>query len=585
MFDVSAENLWLEIKAAERFRDNHLTQVQNMIDYYAGSAYRGDGSIDWSENHMFEYIRLNTSKVVFDNPKVRIRSRRPASQGQVAVALQHGLNRNIRDTNLRRLLKRVFVSQCFSWDCVQTVIEPQNWMDPRTGETYQWPQSYQIENKRFFFDPLCRWFGGARYAGHKYVRDKEDILSEAREFPDKGWIVGNINEIAADSGVDELGRKSGVQQDLRRKELVLYEIWVPEVELDDPDKGFNGALYTIAVAPNEKGEGNTAYVREPRPFYGPRWGPYTLYGVYPVPNDPWPLSPFVAVRAQMEQLNNIVSAANRSIESYKKIIICSADNPDLYKKLKNTPDMFVVPVRGFQKDQVVEVELGGITKQHVEQIQLALDRMDRNSGIDEAHRGNVGSRSTATEIAVADEAAKGAISYVQQEFQDATIQMLETRCWYMYHDDRVSFPLGEAAIMDLQMGEPWFEGGRVGSEREFAYDDIELSIEAFSMERMSEALQRAQYKEQLDLAIQAAGVIPNTPFYDWKMIFDRGGDVNNDPSWGDFFNPEIARLAAGAEDSPEVETPSEIIEPSTPPPAVSGQFEPQRVGGRVRQAI
>jgi len=53
MLDVTAANLWREIQAAEEFRNRHLTHVQPLIDYYAGSAYRGDGSADWSENHMF----------------------------------------------------------------------------------------------------------------------------------------------------------------------------------------------------------------------------------------------------------------------------------------------------------------------------------------------------------------------------------------------------------------------------------------------------------------------------------------------------------------------------------------------------
>jgi hypothetical protein len=554
MLDVTADNLWEEVRLAELFRDSHLDRVKTLIDYYTGSAYRGEAGGDWSENHMYEFLRINTAKVVFDNPRVRVGTRRPASQRQTAVGIQHGLNRLIVEANLRRLLKRVFAAQCFAFDVVQTVVEPQPWMDPRTGNTYHWPMNYQIDRDRFFFDPLCRWFGQARYSGHKFLRDKEDILAEAKADPSKGWMVENIKLLSEDGGVEDVKeRQDVIRADIRRKEILGYEIWVPEKETGDASKGYNGTIYTIAVSAGDidGNDAKTAYIREPRPYYGPRWGPYTLYGVYPVPGDPYPLAPFVANHRQMTELNDIVSATNTAIKLYKKIILVSAENPDLQNKVKDTPGHFVVAVKGFQKDQVVELESGGVTSQHVEQLQLALDRMDRNSGISETHRGNVGSRSTATEIAVADESSKGSIAYIQQEFTDATIQLLRSCAWFLYHDDRVKFPLGEEAAGELGMVEPWFNGGLTPEDSEYAFDDLELEIEPYSMERMSEALARAQYKEQVELALQAAPIIPAAPFYDWKKLFEKGGDVNNDPYFGEFFDPEIAsmvgQLAAGGQ--------------------------------------
>ena len=539
MLDLSAANLWMEIEAAIQFRDSHLAQVDDLVDFYTGPAYHSGGQ-SWSENHMFEYIRLNTSKIVFDNPKTRVTTSR-RSQTEIAKALQHGSNRNSRETGLRKLLKNVFVSQCFAFDAVQTVAEPQPWMDPRTGETYHWPMSYQIDRNRFFFDPLCRVFGHARYVGHMWVRDKDDVLREAET--DSTWNKKALQDVAADAGTEDLPeRRTGGRSNLSRKEILAYELWIPEVELDDPAKGYNGGLYTIALGSGSQGEDTEAYeIREPRPYYGPRWGPYTMFGVYPVPGDPYPLAPFVVNFPQMAELNDIVTSANEAIRKYKKLILCSSENPDLVKKVKAGSNLFVFPVKGFKKDQVIELEIGGITPQHVEQMKQALDRMDRNSGISETHRGNVGSRSTATEIAVADEASKGSISYVQQEFTDATVQMLKTRLWYMYHDDRIKFPLGLEASDEMGMGEAWFQGGG-GGDKEYAFDDLELEIEPYSMERMNEALSRAAYREQMELAITAAPLIPNTPYYDWAKLFEKGGDVNNDPYFGEFFLPEIAQM-------------------------------------------
>ena len=96
MLDLSAANLWMEIEAAIQFRDSHLAQVDDLVDFYTGPAYHSGGQ-SWSENHMFEYIRLNTSKIVFDNPKTRVTTSR-RSQTEIAKALQHGSNRNSRET-------------------------------------------------------------------------------------------------------------------------------------------------------------------------------------------------------------------------------------------------------------------------------------------------------------------------------------------------------------------------------------------------------------------------------------------------------------------------------------------------------
>ena len=64
--------------------------------------------------------------------------------------------------------------------------------------------AYQLDTDRFFFDPMARWIGAARYMGHKWVRDKEDILAEARANEALGWDVGAIRQLTENAGVEEL---------------------------------------------------------------------------------------------------------------------------------------------------------------------------------------------------------------------------------------------------------------------------------------------------------------------------------------------------------------------------------------------
>jgi hypothetical protein len=308
MLDLTPGALWAEIQAAERFRDLHLESVQKMVMEYCGEGYRTDWRGTFNENHFHESIRLTTARVIFDNPKVSVRTRRPGTQRQTALAIKHAINRWTKDTQLRRLLKRIYVCQNFSFAAVQTVMEPHPWLDPRDASIPQWPMSYQIEPDRFFFDPLSTWFGSARYVGHKYIRDKDDILEEARN-KDSGWNRDAVEAIAAGAGVEELAERKDNERGsgIDRKELVCYEVWIPEKAIKDPGAGFHGSLYTLAAAPSNEGEDKVAYIREPRAYFGPRCGPYTLYGTYPVPGDPFPLSPFQAVYKQVRELNEITA--------------------------------------------------------------------------------------------------------------------------------------------------------------------------------------------------------------------------------------------------------------------------------------
>ncbi len=561
MLDTNASNLWLEIQAAERFRDAHLSRVQELKEKYGGIGYMDQWAGDWSENHPHQYIKLTTGKVIFNNPRVRVNTRRPGTQRFIAQAMTHGHNRWMRDIELQKTLKNVYVTQNFGFGVIQTVSEPQPWADPRDPSVYHWPACYEIQPDRFFFDPFAFEFRHARYSGHKFVRDKEDLMDEAEDNPSSGWDRDAIASLSSNQGIEDLPERDDTRgQSLDRNEIVCYELWVPEHRMQDPKDGFHGTIFTVAIggqqqesqreiidgsSNNRSTDTKATYIRAPRAYYGPRWGPYTLFGVYPMPGDPFPLSPLSAAYGQMRELNDMVTASNTAIRDYKRIIIVDADNPDLVRKIKDSPDATVIPVKGFTPDSVKEVELRGITEQHIKQIDQALQRADRNIGIHEAQRSGLGTAKFATEIAQAQKSADDAIAFVKQEFTQATIQVLNTAGWYMYHDDRVVFPLGPEAAQDMGMTEPWFYGGEQEDGSGARYDDLELEIEPYSMEMTNEALMRAQYTEMMQLAINAAQLIPMTPYYDWEMLFNKGGEMQNDPSFGEFYDPQIAAQVQG----------------------------------------
>ena len=87
MLKTTPSNLYEEILAAERHRNKHLEYYDDIVKKYAGSAM-GSGDTDemLTENHIYEYLSLTIPRLIHDNPRVSINTRRPATQGETATA-------------------------------------------------------------------------------------------------------------------------------------------------------------------------------------------------------------------------------------------------------------------------------------------------------------------------------------------------------------------------------------------------------------------------------------------------------------------------------------------------------------------
>ena len=63
----------------------------------------------------------------------------------------------------------------------------------------------------------------------------------------------------------------------------------------------------------------------------------------------------------------------------------------------------------------------------------------------------------------------------------------------------------------------------------YTFDDLELDIEPYSMERTSEAVQQRRMQEAVLVATQIAPLIPQLPYVRWKKLLDLIGDTINVP--------------------------------------------------------
>ena len=563
MLSTEPSALLTEIQSAIRYRDSRIEDLDDIVRKYTGPYYASSGtsgSSDYApENTYYEYLSLMIPRLVYDNPRVQVSSRRPGVQQDVAEALRHGLNRWCKDSNLRGTLVELATDMLLGFGiCLVRQEENQGVTlaedSPIDEATPQWPVIERISQRRFFVDPQAERWKDARFYGHIWRRDKDDLLQEARDNKDAGWNLDIIESLAESESPGDEDSIFKDKESSYRGEIWCYEVWVPEVELDDSpgaDAGFHGTIYTLGVGQSisSSGEVNAkaGYVREPRPFYGPRTGPYVMFGVYKVPDNIYPLSPLVAVEAQIQDLNTHVSAASASMMKHKRIVgVNDARTAQLVKNVQHDY-VTVVPFED-GKALVQEFELGGQTEQQAIWINTCRQRADRVLGMDEALRGSVSGAGTATEHTIASEAANTRMAFVRQVFADATVNLLNIVAFYMYHDDSIVFPLGEDAIKE--MGLPpeaavIFQGGGHGEAAGYAFDDLDLNIEPYSMERASEGLAQKRALEMHTILMNSLPSMAAFPDYPWRDHFAKIGNAMNAPDMSELVTDDmLGRLAS-----------------------------------------
>ena len=530
---------WVEeIDVAERFRDKHLSHWDHIIERMTGPDYRGDGNAEGDpENFVHQYIALVLPRLVYDNPKVRVTSRTPSDHLIFGRQLQAAVNTWCKCTRLRDTLTRIATDMLVAYGVGMVVNEPRPSMRTIDGNQPWLPRMYRIDPHDFFLDPQASHIEEARYVGHQYRIDRDDLLARAAD--EDGWDETVIDRVGGDDSAyrNRMGEREGADRD----QITVYEVWVPELspdseivdELIDTDL-HNGTILTIIRGQSQGDEpGGVGFARAPRPYYGPRHGPYQLFGCYSVPGDPYPLSPMVPLLPQIEDINDHLRSMTHSASVYKRLIATDSRNQKLANDIRDREDLTVLLVDGLDPSQIVPIEVGGITSQQVTYAGLTQDRLDRVSGIHDAMRGNISGQATATEINVAESAAALRLAHMKREFQEGVCNAITSVAWYMFHDSRVVFAAGDSedgAMLGMQ-------GIFVGGVGVGYFEDMVLTIDAMSMSRVSEMQQQKRGIEVMQTVGLLSQHMAAAPWIDWQQVLSTVGDSLNIPELSSMLDP------------------------------------------------
>ena len=398
---------------------------------------------------------------------------------------------------------------------------------------------YRVAPDRLVVDPAATDLSDARYIGHQYVCDHDDLVDRAEDDPYLDHDAA-ISVVESDDDERESFSSRSGRNVPDRGEVVVLELWIPDAEVDDEfaDTGlYHGAIMRLA---SNGAEGWTVISSKPEPFYGPPSGPYVIAGSYTVPGDVYPLGTLTASNKLMGELNAHLGQMAVSASAYRRAVLVDARANQLAQALASTPDLHIIPVENLDRDRVVPIEVGGITQQQIQYTAMTQDRLDRLTGLNEVLRGHVSGDATATEVTTAATSSGLRIAWMQRCFAEAIDQMMYVVGWYLYHGDEIEIPLGKEAGAGIDSATT-FKGGIYDE----SYDAYSIRVSTYSMERSSEALQQKRALELMQLVMQVGQAMPSMPFVRWDRLLELIGDQLNMPQL-----KEIIRQAPPQQMSP-----------------------------------
>lgn len=564
-WNPSTQELWDEVTAALNQTEKHTAHALDIVRRYTGRWYQsssggasaGETSDEaWPENFPYAFISNILPALAIDNPQVKANAARVVGHREVAQAMTDGTNAWIKDVRYSDTLERVNADFCFCRGVLLHYLERDN----RWSRGAVTPAVKRIPFPRFFQDSLAEEPDQDAFRGHKYHVNYDDLMNDP-----------NVRDeakarLSPESGEDSNGHPGGPQTvypkpspgELGRKRITCYSVWMRERN-------------TIRVL----AEGSeTVELYEERPFYGPETGPYELLDCYPVPNQPWPLSPLVAVHDQTIDLNLHARAMGRAAARRRSIGLVEASDPDLGEKLADAKDGEFVPAKGLTGNYAA-IELGGATDTQYNHTEYLRNRLDRVSGLTATVTGSVGEADTATEAQIADDALTGRVRFMKQKVIKGVQRSLEKIGWYLFHTEGIVIPVQRRDPMTGQPQEGLFFGGPTPTDENATWDDFQIEIVPYSMQKESPEAMQQRMMAFYQVFIQMMQMAPQMPWVRFSNIardmaeaFDLGDKAD------EWWSPEVLGLMSQPPQAPA----SSAIGPGQQP-SQQGQPSLQLSGG------
>lgn len=439
-----------------------------------------------NEHHCGDYWKITTDlkpALVSGDLQFQVSSRSPETtqspDGTIdhAEALEHWLNRTVVDTGLTDTLDEIAENMMWSAGCAMLELEE----IPGSTSTYwkmQGQQMTRLRPKISSIDParlLIDHSGDlkrARFIGHWEVYHMADILAEVQGKTDSaGWNLDAIHEVlSTNSGDDAKLRNQSLQDritnaELTRWQFVCYRIWCKDTNM----------IHTIAYSAI-RDEQLGREIRQPAKWTGHPRGPYVIFGIVWVRNNPWPQSLTSIAERSVRMNDQTRKKIKDDSAAYKRNVMMQGQRAlKAYKKATNG--------EGINGDatKIKEIITGGVQEKTLEHIQFMNSDIETMFGLSQVRQGNVSDPSTATANAIAESAASVRRKYFGHRFRCCLRELGVRLAHFGWNQERIETTI---PVADPRTGEsiPMDYFGGVAQDDPQEWEDVEadIDIEPFS---------------------------------------------------------------------------------------------------------
>lgn len=602
--ELDAVVLSNEIRIAEDRTRKQLEPLRDIQNQYVGGYFGGRTAEAYiRENHWHEWIATNLPLYYMNAPRVKTTSRVRGPMRVRAEAVARGIGEGVNETIERTDFdaEAFYCAHDFAFCHAVMLVTLESYvlnvpMPPDVMHGGPWsmpvptmrPRAERILPNRFIFDPLTVVVNKARWMGHISEYDPDDLRKKGKQ---DGWDQAMIEAAIRDVEADLPEREENEMPE--RAEIIAYDIWIRGVQPDPelgPDQGYHGAICTVGK--DDEGTGAGVFLRRPVPYKGPPCGPYVVGGAYGVTDSPWFLSPLVSDAPQVDELNTQAEVIADGMANYKRGIAVDSAQQDLAEKWTENKDSTVLAIAGLaeNKNAIQQIETGGVTPQMYQAHIFLHERLQRKSGQSQNKSGRI-TDSTASEASIVQANTNVRSEFLSKRFTKFIRQVVWVMAWQFFHNELIYFtPVGseEEPFIDettgMPMEAPVMVGGAMGDDG-FSFEDIKLSIEPYSMERVDQNMLQQNWMAMADFVLKTVPIMRQFPEVDWKRLYEKGGDVLNDPEFGDIIKFEMMQLMTGlmmgaplssSQGAPQTQ--------SQPAPSRQGQQPGPQQGAMVRQS-
>ncbi len=483
--------MWEEVQAALEWQRGIVRLIDARWRTYLGKHYsdRIDGD-DSVENSPFEVVANIAPHLFYSNPKFNLSDVGGASNDTIA-ADQTALNSLMGQIKFERTARRVVIDALFGFGVFMVGAQVVPGYEQWPGIKPMRPMVWRIPPRRFFRD--ARNGEAPRFDGHIWVKDIGDLLNEKDRDGKPVYDEKQLRNIAGDLGLEQAGLPARASEGPERNQIVGYEFYCGET----------GMIYSLAAFPS----GRSEYIRAPRPWIGTPAGPYHEVGMYPAGEEPYPHSTLGASQRTAEDVNLHARAIGKAAGESKRLVFVNAKVKQLKQSAAHGQSGSVYALEGVSEKDVVKVDIDGASPEWLKYHALSRERLDRQTGLTDARRGNLDPEVTATAEAVADRAADVRMADNKRSVRMAVIAVAEECLFIMQRYRSISF---RVRTEDPQGGGPssgTYVGGPPPGAEPARQQTTSVEIEPYSMEYANQALMQARTNEMIrqsvDLANQA----------------------------------------------------------------------------------